>query len=133
MLAGNAGDDWIEGGDNLRSDLWIYGDNVANPDDFKSYGDYGGQNDYLTDRGDDMIYGGDNGAGDQYLIGGYGDDTIIAGNNTGGDYVYAYGDQKEATLSPYVLPDGSSWSKFRGAPDDGDDIIQMGDHPDIGE
>ena len=78
------------------------------------------------------MYGGDNGAGNQYLIGGYGSDTIIAGNGVQGAYVIAYGDQKEATLAPYVLPDGSTWSKYRGAPDDGDDIIQMGDHPDIG-
>ena len=131
VIAGNAGDDWLQGGDNLRSDVYMYGDNVANPDDFNNYGDYGGQYDYLTDRGDDVMYGGDNGAGDQYLIGGYGNDTIIAGNGVQGNYVLAYGDQKEATLNPYVLPDGSTWSRLRGAPDDGDDLIQMGDHPDI--
>ena len=59
-MAGNAGDDWIEAGDNGKGDQWIYGDNFADDDgEGRGYGDYDGELDYLTDKGDDVIYGGE--------------------------------------------------------------------------
>ena len=44
--------------------------------------------------------------------------------------VRAWGDQRrnDRTRGTTVLPDGSIWSRYRGASGDGDDIIEMGDH-----
>lgn len=133
IMAGNDGDDWMRAGDNLRGDLWMYGDDVP-PGccSFDSLGPYYDEGQYLRDRGDDVLYGGENIQGDQYLSGGYGDDRVFPGSGTGGQYVYAWGDQQEGSVDPYKLPGGAKWSPYRGAPDDGDDIIQMGDHPDLG-
>ena len=133
VMAGNDGDDWLQAGDNLAGDLFMYGDDVS-PGccSFESLGPYYDEGQYLRDRGDDVMYGGENIQGDQYLSGGYGDDQVFPGPGSEGDYVYAYGDQPEGNIDPYKLADGSVWSKYRGAPDDGDDIIVMGDHPDLG-
>ena len=48
-----------------------------------------------NDRGDDVIYGGDNVTGTSYIHGGYGDDKLIGGSNVTGDYVMIYGDNGE--------------------------------------
>ena len=118
-------------GDNADGDVYIFGDNRTEPFlGFINAGEYGRERDFLED-GDDVIYGGDNGAGDLYMVGGYGDDKIFSGNDTRGDYVIAFGDQPESVTAPYDLPDGSDWSEFRGAPGDGDDLIRMGNHPDV--
>ena len=78
-LMGNDGDDWVEGGDNFKDSQYLYGDDA---------GDYGfmwiDEYDYegvlYTKSGDDVIYGGNGGEGDeQKIAGGYGDDKLVSG------------------------------------------------------
>ena len=75
--------------------------------------------------GDDTIYGGDNGTGEQTLVGGYGNDKIISGSGSTAA-ILVYGDI-------YPNTSVSNPNARRGAPNDGDDLIDMGDNPDIGE
>ena len=58
-MTGNAGDDWIEGGDGFAGIQFIYGD-TQNREKFDSLGDYNAEL-AIYDSGDDIIYGGDNG------------------------------------------------------------------------
>ena len=75
--------------------------------------------------GDDTIYGGDNGTGAQNLAGGYGNDRIIAGSgfSGAGAVIRVFGDLYRNDLVSY--------SRRQGSPNDGDDIIDLGDSPDI--
>jgi hypothetical protein len=123
-LTGNAGDDWIEGGDGFTGIQFIYGD-TQNRDVFDSLGDYNAEL-AIYDSGDDIIYGGDNGLNSQVLVGGYGDDRIFSGSGASGSdsRIRVYGDL-------YLNPDVQDHAN-RGSPEDGDDFIDIGDNPNIG-
>lgn len=137
-LVGGDGDDWIEGGDKAVALQTIYGDSS-----FKDVAatfenvHYGEQNDFykVEDRGNDVIYGGDFAAAGQNLVGGYGDDKIIGGNKevsvgqkVYGDHFY-FSPNNGGTLANFDGITGNDL-KFLGLPNDGDDLIDMGDHPD---
>ena len=143
-VAGGAGDDWIDGGDNQQGTEVIYGDSADFVNDWSDYkSSYGAENPryYQTNTGNDVIYGGDNGAGDSYIHGGYGDDKLIGGHGLTGDYGYIWGDSgfsvwdsftsdaDYADLPAYGL-DQNTINKY-GLPNDGDDLIDLGDSPDI--
>ena len=82
----------------------------------------------IQDIGDDVIYGGSYGEGDQYLIGGYGNDKIITGHDHSADatYVIAFGDNR---FLPATSENSADFDNQRGSPNDGDDIIDIGDNP----
>jgi hypothetical protein len=141
-LSGGVGDDWIEGGDLAVGPQHIYGDSFY----LEPLGGFSnvtyGKGDELSrhykvdDKGDDVIYGGNSFANSQYLVGGYGDDKIIGGDK-GANYQYAHGDVNKYTSGMYpadhpnamILNDGNDRVHL-GLPSDGDDLIDMGDHPD---
>ena len=138
-LTGGDGDDWIEGGDNAVDTQYIYGDS-GYAGSFTTFPgtDYGRDNDLykVDDRGNDVVYGGDSAAAGQYLVGGYGDDKIIAGDKEGSLGQYVWGDIQY--FAPNTFPSDHPNAdkateyglKYLGLPGDGDDLIDMGDHPD---
>ena len=79
-----------------------------------------------------MIYGGDYGQDSQYLIGGYGDDKIFSGSDNQGDYVTIYGDQNSSVI-PNDHPSDDIFDLERGLENDGDDVIDFGDNPDLSD
>jgi Ca2+-binding RTX toxin-like protein len=126
IMSGNAGDDWLEGGDGFIGAQWIYGD-TQRPGEFL-LDEYDGELEFLQDSGDDVIYGGHNGQNRQTLAGGYGDDRIFSGSgaSTGADTrIRIFGD-----MYRNPSPDIEEAAR-RGSPEDGDDLIDIGDNPDI--
>jgi hypothetical protein len=90
--------------------------------------EYDGELEFLQDSGDDVIYGGHNGQNRQTLAGGYGDDRIFSGSgaSTGADTrIRIFGD-----MYRNPSPDIEEAAR-RGSPEDGDDLIDIGDNPDI--
>jgi hypothetical protein len=85
-----------------------------------------GNDDWKTDNGDDVIYGGSGNIGRQFLVGGYGDDKIITGSNNQGIYVTVYGDHYNPNSDNPLSDD---WNFKRGQPNDGDDVIDLGNNP----
>ena len=106
----------------------LSGDTPSDYDDWGGYGKDWEVRDYLIHTGDDLIKGGDNITGDQYIEGGYGNDIIYSGSGlNGGEYVIIRGDLYE---------EGTELTDFddeRGQPNDGDDIIDVGDYISINE
>jgi len=139
LYIGGDGDDWIESGDNATGDEYIYGDSPDLKDDstfdyIVAYGDADPR--YVTnDRGDDVIYGGDNVAGDSYIHGGYGNDKIIGGHGLQSDYVKIYGDSGKSVFDDLEEGLGNGLTntqvRFEGSPNDGDDLIDFGDSPEV--
>jgi len=85
--------------------------------------DYGAQDNWRLDNGNDVIYGGDNNYGSFAAIhGGYGDDKIIGGSHNSGTYMIT-GDHRV----PFDHPLYGDYDKTKGSPNDGDDVIDMGD------
>lgn len=91
-MAGGDGNDFMQAGANLGEDLEMYGDNPYDPkDDWE--GQYGNEQQYITEFGDDIMYGSDDLMGIQKMIGGGGNDRLILGDNTAGR-VRAWGDSR---------------------------------------
>lgn len=140
MISGGDGDDWIVGGDYAQDDEYIYGDST----DFEAYWDYRvayGDADLrymINDRGDDVVYGGDYIQGDSFINGGYGDDKLIGGHDIVGDVVKIYGDHGFYGVPVSLDIDHPAYGMTEtevnryGLPDDGDDLIDLGDSPSIG-
>ena len=97
LLVGGSGDDWIEAGSNMTTGgasttFYVYGDGFDYDNgrgvSKQGYNDneatYGNADDWRTDNGDDVIYGGSNNMGSHYFVGGYGNDKIITGSNNEG-------------------------------------------------
>jgi len=82
-----------------------------------------------------VIYGGDNFVGSQYLFGGYGDDKLIGGQGlfTTAETQEIYGDHgmgafpDDTQQGKDIAADSSYGLMIRGLPEDGDDLIDMGD------
>lgn len=92
IMAGGDGNDFMQAGANLGEDLEMYGDNPYDPkDDWE--GQYGNEQQYITEFGDDIMYGSDDLMGIQKMIGGGGNDRLILGDNTAGR-VRAWGDSR---------------------------------------
>ena len=142
FLVGNDGDDIIYGGDNHDVGvMWIYGDSIAYDDSLERFntgtnefarianeaygmdGDYG-ELTWRRDFGDDVIKGGDNGTGAQYIVGGYGDDKIWSGTGNGSP-VYLWGDNRAYDDDEDIFA-GNLWEYGRDG--DGDDIIDVGEN-----
>ena len=66
------------------------------------------------------------------LFGGYGDDRIFSGSDNQGDYIQIYGDHGFDAI-PEDHPSYGIWDDERGLANDGDDLIDFGDNPDIGD
>lgn len=111
-LAGNDGDDWLQGGDNATGPQDIYGDTYGSPES--------------QTGGDDVIYGGNNGEDSQFLVGGKGSDKIFSGHGMEN----ADGDSNKYSVTVY----GDNYHEIdekRGEDGDGDDLIDIGDSPNI--
>jgi len=123
VMSGNAGDDWLEGGDGFTGEQHIYGD-TQRIDTF-ALNEYDEENADKKDSGDDVLYGGNNGLERQWLVGGYGDDRIFSGSGASGtdSRIRIFGDLRGNT--------NVENSARTGAPEDGDDFIDIGDNPDI--
>ena len=121
VMTGGAGDDWLHGGDGFTGEQWIYGDTYRKGE-FNM--EYDVENQEWEDNGDDVIYGGSNGAEDQLLIGGYGNDKIFSGSNNTGR-IRIFGDLRRNLNNPEVVS-----NLRRGSPQDGDDLIDILDNPD---
>lgn len=82
-----------------------------------------------------MIYGGDEFVGSQYLFGGYGDDKLIGGQGlvTAMETQTIYGDHDmgafpdDTQQGKDIAADTGYGLTFRGLPEDGDDLIDLGD------
>ena len=147
FLVGNAGDDKIYGGDyDSASVVFIYGDSVAYDDTLEEYNDgssahaqsfaaeFGSIEDYgelswRRDVGDDVIKGGDYITGNLIIAGGQGDDKIWTGSDSQGGYMYIYGDNRAYSTEEEDLYYDDFYQY--GAEGDGDDIIDVGDNPEV--
>lgn len=82
-----------------------------------------------------MIYGGDEFVGSQYLFGGYGDDKLIGGQGlvTAMETQTIYGDHDmgafpdDTQQGKDIAADTGYGLMVRGLPEDGDDLIDLGD------
>lgn len=83
----------------------------------------------MQHTGNDVIYGGDNASAPVQIVGGYGDDKIFSGAD-GAILVLIYGDLVEEVI-PNDHPSYGTFDKFQGLENDGDDLIDFLDNPEV--